>query len=150
LRLKTLQSYADKIYLGDRVQAFIKEYPKAKKVRPKVYISDTCGSDTAGQIWCDVSRRRMEIELSRWILVDRKQTLSTIRHELAHALTAICELGGAKHGKEFTKALKIVSPRTFRRDRHWYDNDSVFKARKKYHPKTRIYGNATSDLTNRL
>ena len=81
MKLNTLQSYADKIYYGDRVQNFIKRYPNAKKIKPRVYISDTCGSDTAGQIWCDVSRRRMDIELCRWILVDRKQALSTIRHE---------------------------------------------------------------------
>ena len=141
MKLNTLQSYADKIYYGDRVQNFIKRYPNAKKIKPRVYISDTCGSDTAGQIWCDVSRRRMDIELSRWILVDRKQALSTIRHELAHALSAICELGGSKHGKEFTTALKIVSPKAFRQDRHWHDTTKVFKAIKKYHPKTRIYSN---------
>ena len=138
MRLNTLQNYADRIYFGDRVQDFIKRYPDAINIKPRVFISDTCGSDTAGQVWCNIPNGRIDIELSRWILVDKTQALRIVRHELAHALTAICKLGGAKHGKEFTKALKIVSPRTFRKDRHWHDTVTVFKARKKYHPKTKF------------
>ena len=133
MKLNTLQKYIDKIYLSDKIQTFIKTHSKSK-LKPKIYISDTCGSDTAGQIWC--AKNYIDIELSSWILVDKKQTLAVIRHELAHAIAFLCRLGGTNHGKEFNQALKLTAPKTFRRDRHWGDTKAIYRERKKHHPKT--------------
>ena len=87
MKLNTLQKYIDKIYLSNKVQTFMKDY-STSKLKPAIYISDTCGSDTAGQVWCN--KDRIDIEVSSWILVDRKQTFAVIRHELAHAVAFLC------------------------------------------------------------
>ena len=135
-----LQKYADKMYRHPRVQDYIWAGSTLTlalgDANPTVYVSDTCGVETAGQIWCDADQ--IDIELSSWILVDEKLTQSVIRHELAHALVFLCELEGSSHGRGFTQALKLISPRLFRRDRHWHDTLAVYTERKKHHPKTQF------------
>ena len=134
-----LQKYADKIYRHPRVQDYIWASSTLTLAlgddNPTVYVSNTCGVKTAGQIWCDADR--IDIELSSWILVYEKLTQSVIRHELAHALVFLCELGGG-HGREFTQALKLTSPRLFKRDRYWHDTLAIYTERKKHHPKTQF------------
>ena len=133
MKLNTLQKYIDKIYLSNKVQTFMKDY-STSKLKPAIYISDTCGSDTAGLTWCTPSS--IDIEVSSWILIDKKATQGVIRHELAHAIAYICKLEGGYHGKGFNQALKLTSPKLFRKDRHWYDTPDVYAERKKFHPKT--------------
>ena len=132
------QKYVDKIY--KRVHNYIidnSDLTYAHNGRnPTIYVSDTCGSDTAGQVWC--GSNDINIELSSWILVDKKQTQSVIRHELAHVIVYLCGLGGGNHGRGFTQALKLTAPKTFRRDRHWYDTSAIYRERKKHHPKTQL------------
>ena len=139
--IKQLQKYVDKIYRHSRVQDYLYSNCQGLTLAldgdsPTVWVSDTCGVRTAGQIWCNYDR--MDIELSSWILVDEKQTQGVLRHELAHAIVFLCEFGGSSHGREFTQALKLTSPRLFRRDRYWHDTPAVYTERKKYHPKTRF------------
>jgi predicted SprT family Zn-dependent metalloprotease len=130
-----LQNYADSIFYKPKVYNFIFNCSAIKLGdSPTVYVSGTCGSGTAGQVWCNPAY--IDIELSAWILIDQKQTQGIIRHELAHAIVYLCNLKGSHHGRGFTQALKLTSPRLFRRDRHWRDTPAVYTERKKYHPKT--------------
>tara|TARA_Y100000310_G_scaffold114205_1_gene112719 strand:+ start:13759 stop:14199 length:441 start_codon:yes stop_codon:yes gene_type:complete len=132
-----LQKYSDSIFFKDAVYNFVFNNNKTIiKDSPSIYISETCGSAIAGQVWCNA--QYIDIELSAWILVDTKQTQGVIRHELAHAIVFMCKLKGSQHGRGFTQALKLTSPRLFRRDRHWRDTSAVYMERKKYHPKTQL------------
>jgi len=135
----TLQTYADSIFHKAEISTFIAKHSAIAYYvggSPTVYVSGTCGSDTAGQVWCNPAY--IDIELSAWILIDKKQTQGIIRHELAHAIAYLCNLQGSYHGRGFTQALKLTSPRLFRRDRHWHDTPAVYTERKKYHPKTKF------------
>ena len=69
------------------------------------------------------------IEVTKWICADDNEAKSTVRHELAHCIQGYCKLPGSSHGRGFTQALKIVSPKKFRYDRHWHSTDKVEKAR---------------------
>ena len=68
--------------------------------------------------------------LANWILRDSSQAKAVVRHEVAHLLQHYKYGESKPHGKEFTEALKVVSPKTWRKDRHWYDSPEVEKARK--------------------
>lgn len=132
------QTYADSLFYKPKISSFINKHSDYRvalsECSPSVYISDTCGSDTAGLTWCTPSS--IDIEVSSWILIDKKATQGVIRHELAHAIAYICKLEGGYHGKGFNQALKLTSPKLFRKDRHWYDTPDVYAERKKFHPKT--------------
>lgn len=73
-----------------------------------------------------------QVHIAQWILSDESEAKGVVRHEVAHLLQHY--IAGGKpcrpHGKEFTEALKIVSPKTWRRDRYWHDNDTIVQARK--------------------
>ena len=109
-------------------------------------VSDTCGVNTAGQIWLN-SKNAKEIpvlEMSRWILASKTESKRVVRHEIAHILQFLCDYDeqGRWHGKDFTKALKIVSPNNYKRgvnsDRGWHTSTDILKARKVYHPLTKV------------
>ena len=90
--------------------------------------------DTAGVRYAGVAHSHVVIDISRWILEDKTEARATLRHEVAHLLHSYSKQGGGPHGKEFNNALKVVSPRTWRKDRHWYPNVNIEKARTKVHP----------------
>ena len=101
---------------------------------PSIYSSDTCGVNIAGQTWINVSGEA-DIELSSWILVAPLETKRVIRHELAHVIKHMCSIRGNSHGKGLNAVLKTVSPRTWRKDKHWYPTKKINIARKKIHPR---------------
>tara|TARA_Y100001951_G_scaffold28999_1_gene22715 strand:+ start:632 stop:1084 length:453 start_codon:yes stop_codon:yes gene_type:complete len=79
------------------------------------------------------------IHIANWILKDESEAKAVVRHEVAH-LVQHYEHGQCRpHGKEFTKALKIVSPNTWRKDRHWHDNPEIAKARKESERNNKIH-----------
>jgi len=72
-----------------------------------------------------------QVHIAQWILADESEAKGVVRHEVAH-LVQHYQAGGKPsrpHGKEFTQALKLVSPKTWRRDRYWHDNPIILKAR---------------------
>ena len=68
--------------------------------------------------------------LANWILRDSSQAKAVVRHEVAHLLQHYKYGESKPHGKEFTEALKVVSPKTWRRDKYWHDNPLIINARK--------------------
>ena len=45
----------------------------------------------------------------------------------------VVNLPGSHHGKEYSSALRIVSPELWRDDKHWYPNTKIEEARLKIH-----------------
>ena len=70
------------------------------------------------------------VHLAQWILADESEAKAVVRHEIAHLEQHYVNGDCPPHGKEFTSALKIVSPKTWRKDRHWHDNAQIAEARK--------------------
>jgi hypothetical protein len=79
------------------------------------------------------------IHIANWILRDSSQAKAVVRHEVAHLVQHYTHKSCKPHGKEFTEALKIVSPTTWRRDRHWQDNPEVAEARKECERSNKIH-----------
>jgi len=80
------------------------------------------------------------ILLPKWMLADKEQAKSTIRHEIAHLI--VNWLGLPKvisHGKEFHQILKQIAPRTWKGDLHWYRSEAITEARIKSGIKEREY-----------
>ena len=76
-----------------------------------------------------------QVHIAEWLLADESQAKGVVRHEVAHILQHYQYIREdwplpQPHGKTFTSALKIVSPTSWRKDRHWQDNPSIEKARK--------------------
>mgnify|MGYP003653711896 CR=1 FL=1 len=71
-----------------------------------------------------------EVHIAQWILTNDAEAKAVVRHEVAHLVQHYVNGDTQAHGKEFTSALKVVSPRSWRKDRHWYDSPEVAKARK--------------------
>ena len=71
-----------------------------------------------------------QVHIAQWILADESEAKGVVRHEVAHLVQHYQAEGGRPHGKEFTKALKLVSPKTWRRDKYWHDNPLIINARK--------------------
>ena len=103
----------------------------------KLIVSDTCGSRTAGKTWYYPDTEGV-IELSSWILYDIEEARKVIRHEFAHVVQCYCKYEGSMHGRGFNKALKVVSARRWKTDKHWDATPRIDKVRKKYHPKIRV------------
>lgn len=69
------------------------------------------------------------IEVQRWLLVDKKQSYIAIRHEIAHFLHVWTGTEVTRfHGKEFKKALQVISPKRWRNDLHWKVTSEIFAA----------------------
>jgi predicted SprT family Zn-dependent metalloprotease len=71
------------------------------------------------------------IWIPEWMLADREQTLSTIRHEYAHNLTIFADEYTIHHGKEFHGFLKQIAGAKWRRDLHWERTPAIIEARRK-------------------
>lgn len=138
--LDKLEIYLDELWYSPRIHPYTLN-PNNDQVeelsKPQIVVSETCGFDIGGQTWY-YSLSDSVIEISSWILYDIKEAKATLRHELAHVIKEYLEFEGGIHGSGFTKALKIVSNRTWRRDRHWKNSLPIEKARVKVHPKIQI------------
>ncbi len=77
--------------------------------------------------------------IANWILRDSSQAKGVVRHEVAHLLQHYQHKTCKPHGKEFTEALKIVSPKTWRKDRHWEDSREIAEARKECERNNKIH-----------
>lgn len=74
-----------------------------------------------------VDKKRIEVQ--KWMLVDKRQAYMVVRHEIAHFLHAWTGQEVTKsHGKEFKKALKIISPKRWKTDLHWKETPEIFAA----------------------
>ena len=104
---------------------------------PHIYVSDTCGVGVAGQLWYYENEPSL-LELSSWILVDKNETRRVIRHELAHDIKTFCGMAGNVHGRGFNQALKSVSNKRWKKDKHWHTNLKIDLARQKFHPKIKV------------
>lgn len=81
-----------------------------------------------------------EVHIAQWILASESEAKGVIRHEVAHLVQHYLNGECQHHGKEFTSALKVVSPRSWRKDRHWHDTPEIAKARKECEKNpTKIY-----------
>ena len=135
--------YLEKYLFSDRLQEFINEQTKDIQVNapptvPVIVISNTCGADIGGQTWYYEDDDEAWIELSEWIIDDEEQVRSILRHELAHYVKEYCRIVALPHSKEYTKVLKMVSPKHFRKDRHWKPTKEIDIKRKLIHPRLKI------------
>ena len=71
-----------------------------------------------------------QVHIAEWILADEGEAKGVVRHEVAHLVQFYKDAKCKPHGKEFTSALKIVAPSSWRKDRHWVDNPNIAQARK--------------------
>ena len=108
-------------------------------ILPHIYVSETCGAGVAGQLWYYENEPSI-LELSSWIIIDTNETKRVIRHEFAHDVKPFCKLYGTAHGRGFNQALKAVSNKRWRKDKHWYSNRQIDLARSLIHPKIRLKG----------
>ena len=80
------------------------------------------------------------ISMTKWIMKDRQEAYSTLRHELAHNIVAWLRLPySISHGKEFKQILKQIAPKTWHNDLHWNMSQSISQARINMGIKPRIY-----------
>lgn len=145
---QALRKYFRSLLEVPRIQDFLNECRKkhAYKLTRSDFIVETSGGelilpklrivDSAGVRYAGLAHTDMSIDMSRWILVDGSQAKAVLRHELAHLLHYYSKLGDRPHGKTFRMILKVVSPRTWRQDTHWYPTPVIEKARMKIHPKS--------------
>jgi len=102
------------------------EYPRML-FREKIYDA----------IYAGVAHTFVSMEIAKWILQDADEARGVVRHELAHLLHSFAGTGGNSHGKEYRVVLKIIAPKTWRKDRHWHPNVAIEKARLKVHPNSK-------------
>lgn len=80
------------------------------------------------------------ISMTKWIMKDRQEAYSTIRHELAHNIVYWLKLPCViSHGKEFKRILRQIAPRTWQNDLHWHMTEAISLAREKQGIKARAY-----------
>ena len=136
VRNRELEKYL--VYLLSRSSVKIMFTAAQKPYRiPRIYVSDTCGVGVAGQLWYYENEPSL-LELSSWILVDVNETRRVIRHELAHDIKTFCGMMGKMHGRGFNQALRAVSNKRWKKDKHWYANPKINLARKKFHPRIKF------------
>ena len=113
----TLKKYADEVFYRPHIQEYLKDsvsrfpYKDIKNWSPEIMISDTCGVNTAGQIWLNsiYAKEIPILEISKWILASDKEAKRVVRHEIAHIIQFLCDYDENKkwHGKDYIKALKV-------------------------------------------
>ena len=134
--LDKLEAYLDELWHLPRIHTYTISLQEELS-RPQIVVTETCGARIGGQTWY-YNHKDSVIELSSWILYDTNEAKATLRHELAHVVKEYLRFEGGVHGRGFTKALKIVSNRKWRRDRHWKNSLAIEKARVKIHPTIEI------------
>ncbi len=126
--MKTTLTYLEKY--ANQIRE--KHYPNM----PRVIVSQ----EKMSALWGGLAYGSRHIGLPEWILADREQAKSAIRHELAHNVQSFTRvLCLIIHGKEFHQILKRIAPRTWRRDLHWVATPAITQARAKMGIKPRIY-----------
>lgn len=125
-----LFKYLKELINTERVQALLHTIKRHKIFKPIFKIVPTCGARWGGMCY-----GANTIEVSSWILKDASVAKGVVRHELAHAIQDFLNIDGRSHGKEFIQMLKAISPRNWRRDRHWHSTPAIQIARMKIHPK---------------
>ena len=140
----TLRKYLVTLLETPRIKSFIEQLDKKRNRQfvkfskegtleyPRMLFMDR----TYQAVYAGVAHSSMSMDIAKWILQDADEAKGVVRHELAHLLHCYSGVGGNAHGKEFRSVLKIISPRTWRRDRHWHPNPEIEKARLKVHPKS--------------
>ena len=88
-------------------------------------------------VYAGVAHTFVSMDIAKWILQDADEAKGVVRHELAHLIHSFSGTKGNVHGKEFRVVLKIISPRTWRRNRHWHPNPTIEKASLKVHPNSK-------------
>lgn len=129
-RVYEFDGYVKRLIGSPRVREFLKPYESSVFYPMHIYVSTSCGFNVAGQLWYYPNEPSM-LEISSWILVDANETRRVIRHELAHDIKTYCNLAGKVHGKGFNQALRVVSNRRWKKDKHWHTNPKIEMARKK-------------------
>ena len=142
-RIIKWRRYLEKYLFSDRLQDFIAKHIGGIDVNappsvPVIVVSNTCGASIGGQTWYYKDTDEGWIELSEWIIDDEEQVRSILRHELAHYIKEYCRIEALPHSKEYTKVLKIVSPKHFRKDRHWKPTKEIDMKRRLIHPRIKI------------
>ena len=136
MKEESVIAYFNSLLSNPRINTYInkcrKERGDARVFSPRLTIRPSIRADVAG-----ITYSENFIQISSWILADTIEAKVVVRHELAHALHMYSKLGGRDHGKEYNSVLKIVSPRTWRGDKHWYPTPFVEEARRKYHKTNR-------------
>ena len=127
LAKKDMKAYMDEVLLKDRVLEYLDEN-NIHLTLPSFEVVLSCGPKVAG-----LTYGKRLIKLSSWVTVDEEETLRVIRHEAAHVVKHVVKLPGSHHGKEYSSALRIVSPELWREDKHWYPNTTIEEARLKIH-----------------
>lgn len=112
-----LQKYTDQLrgkYYSDMPRVIVKISPKVE-------------SKVAGRAF-----GMYLITIQKWMLADKNEAKSTIRHELAHSIVNWLEFPKViAHGKEFRRILKQIAPKTWRDDLHWHCSEAITEARTK-------------------
>jgi len=131
VREKTLKSYLASLILNSRIQKFIEvnTSKNASNFHPTLVVVDQVSRSNPSQC-AGAAIGAGRVQISQWICIDKDQAFSTVRHELAHCIQYFCNLTGLEHGRGFTQALKAVSPRLWRTDRHWEKTPAVEDARR--------------------
>ena len=125
-----LRQYVGQVLARPSVQQFMAQCDITNTPTiPYVTIVPSCGALYAAQTYGHIL-----IEVSSWILVDKKQTASVLRHECAHIVHHLCGLHGPTHGPEFVRVLQYISKNTWEEDKFWHPNDIIEEARQKFHP----------------
>lgn len=73
--------------------------------------------------WADY--KNAQVLIQDWLLSDRKQAESTVRHELAHFYKTCLWLPGKEHGANFRACLRAISGRSWKRDCHWQLSEPI-------------------------
>ena len=126
---KTLYKYFMKLLSKDAIANLISTAKRVNPFAPMFKVKTTCGMNYGG-----LAYKYNSLEISSWVLQDAKEAKGIVRHEVAHLLHDYIDTGGTAHGKEYVSVLKIVSPKTWRRDRHFNITPAIHKARKLIHP----------------
>lgn len=137
VRQQTLQNYLETLIQNERIQEFLKTKAPRRKLsnfRPSLTIVENVAKANASQ-YAGIAIGSDRMQISKWICVDKDQAFSTVRHELAHNIKNWCNLPGSHHGRGFTEALKSVSPRLWRSDRHWKKTPEIEAARSQINPR---------------
>ena len=127
---KGLFNYLITLLKVPRIIRLIHTAKGLKPFLPEFRVMETCGPSIGG---CAFKQQQL-IHISSWILQDASVAKGVVRHELAHLIHTHIDTGGTAHGKEFSQILRIVSPRGWRKDKHFRWEPEIVKAYTQIHP----------------
>lgn len=116
VQLRTLQKYLEKLRQ--------KHYPNVKS---QITVSDRLPSRFGGMAY-----NYGVMGIAKWILSDKEEAFSTVRHEFAHhVVQQLLPNYKIHHGKEFHSVLRKIAPKTWREDCYWHYTPAITAAREK-------------------